>query len=316
MDERYDMIRSVRDQRYVYVRNYMPHKIYGQHVDYMFQTPTTRIWKKLYDEGKLAPPKTFFWETKPPEELYDLTTDPDEVNNLAGSPQHQEVLERLRQAQQQWTRDIRDVGFLPEDEIHTRSVDSSPYEVGHDERRYPMQRIMGAAELASSLKPEATARLIELLGDDDSAVRYWAAMGILMRGTAAVEAARPALRKALQDPSSSVGAVAAEALGRYGNDEDAAVAVKTLVELAHQDRYGVYVAMLALNALDALGDKAKVAVETIKNLPTKPRDKSPRAAGNVPHLIESITGVAPPADVPPPAKKPRKAAKASPAKTG
>src|SRR5262249_7996355 len=35
MDERYDMVRSVRDGRYVYVRNYLPHKIYGQHVDYM-----------------------------------------------------------------------------------------------------------------------------------------------------------------------------------------------------------------------------------------------------------------------------------------
>ncbi|HTM48557.1 MAG TPA: sulfatase, partial [Bryobacteraceae bacterium] len=79
MDERYDMVRSVRDGRYVYIRNYMPHKIYGQHIDYMFQTPTTSVWKKLYDEGKLQPPKTYFWETKPPEELYDLENDPDEV---------------------------------------------------------------------------------------------------------------------------------------------------------------------------------------------------------------------------------------------
>src|SRR5689334_20655654 len=29
MDERYDMMRSVRDQRYVYIRNYMPHRTYG-----------------------------------------------------------------------------------------------------------------------------------------------------------------------------------------------------------------------------------------------------------------------------------------------
>src|SRR5205807_2029380 len=35
MDERYDLVRSVTDGRYVYIRNYMPHKIYGQHIDYM-----------------------------------------------------------------------------------------------------------------------------------------------------------------------------------------------------------------------------------------------------------------------------------------
>ena len=32
MDERYDLMRSTRDKRYVYIRNYNPHKIYGQHV--------------------------------------------------------------------------------------------------------------------------------------------------------------------------------------------------------------------------------------------------------------------------------------------
>ncbi|MBZ0256690.1 sulfatase, partial [bacterium] len=29
MDERYDMVRVVRNQQYLYIRNYMPHKIYG-----------------------------------------------------------------------------------------------------------------------------------------------------------------------------------------------------------------------------------------------------------------------------------------------
>ena len=58
MDERYDLVRSATDGRYVYVRNYMPHLIYGQHIDYMFQTPTTQVWKRLHDEGKLTPPRT------------------------------------------------------------------------------------------------------------------------------------------------------------------------------------------------------------------------------------------------------------------
>ena len=34
MDERYDMMRSVRDRKYVYIRNYMPHRAYGAKIDY------------------------------------------------------------------------------------------------------------------------------------------------------------------------------------------------------------------------------------------------------------------------------------------
>ena len=96
MDERYDMVRSVRDQRYVYIRNFMPHRIYGQFIEYMFRTPTTAVWHQLYREGKLKSPRTHFWETKPAEELYDLAEDPDETRNLANSPEHAAVLERLR----------------------------------------------------------------------------------------------------------------------------------------------------------------------------------------------------------------------------
>ncbi len=96
MDERRDLVRSVTDGRYVYLRNYRPDLIYGQHVAYMFQTPTTRVWKQLFDEGKLSAAQQAFWKPKPPEELYDLTSDPDEVHNLAASPEHQQIKARLR----------------------------------------------------------------------------------------------------------------------------------------------------------------------------------------------------------------------------
>ena len=32
-----------------------------QYLTTMFKTPTTVVWKRLYDEGKLKPPQTFFW---------------------------------------------------------------------------------------------------------------------------------------------------------------------------------------------------------------------------------------------------------------
>src|SRR3954451_1146056 len=89
MDERIDLVRSVRDKQYMYVRNYMPHLPAGQHNAYMFETPTTRVWHDLFEQGKLNAAQSAFWQAKAVEELYDFKADPDEVHNLAGSPEHQ-----------------------------------------------------------------------------------------------------------------------------------------------------------------------------------------------------------------------------------
>jgi uncharacterized sulfatase len=286
MDERYDLVRSVRDERYVYVRNYMPHLAPGQHVSYMFETPTTRAWKRLYDAGKLTPPQSAFWQRKPPEELYDLENDRDEVRNLAGSPGHQEILARLRAAHQAWEFKIRDVDFLPEDEIHSRSKGSTPYEVGHDEGRSPLKQILLTADLASSLQPGGVPELSQRLADADSAVRYWAALGILMRGAAAVEPSRDALRAALVDRSPSVRVVAAQALGQFGNEADLKAALPVLIDAATVDRHGLYVAVLALNALDALDEKAASVAAEIKALPRVNPSGDQRTGDYLQRLIE------------------------------
>jgi arylsulfatase A-like enzyme len=299
MDERYDMARSVRDERYVYVRNYMPHRPFGQHNAYMFETPTTRVWKDLFDRGLLTEAQRTFWEPKPAEELYDLENDPDEVNNLASTAAHQDVLRRLRRAVRDWEREIRDVGFLPEDEIHTRSVGTTPYELGHDDAKYPMARIMAAAELAASRDAGATDELIGLLGNGDSAVRYWAATGLLIRGEKAVAAGRARLEAALADASPCVRIVAAEALGRYGTGADAGRAVSVLVELANVERHGPYVAIFALNALDELDDKARIAIEEIRNLPQHAPSVPARMRNNIPRLIEkTLADLREPGDAP------------------
>ena len=288
MDERYDMVRSVRDKRYIYIRNYKPHKIYGQFIDYMFQTPTTRVWRELYDAGKLSAPRTFFWETKPPEELYDLSADRDEVNNLAKSVAHQEILKRLRQAQRQLAVRIRDVGFLPEGEIHSRAQGSTPYEMGHDDFRYPMERVVAMAEAASSLDPKDVPTIQKGFQDSDSAVRYWAAMGALMRGQDAVSAAADQLRQALGDHSPYVRSIAGQALGQYGGEAEARDALAVLMELAPLDKNGIYVSMTALNAIDAMDERAASAKAAIGALPREDSSVNRRLRAYVPNLIKKI----------------------------
>jgi uncharacterized sulfatase len=288
MDERQDLVRSVRNERYIYVRQYMPHLICGQYINYMFQTPTTRVWKQLYDEGKLKPPQTFFWEPKPPEELYDLQTDPDEVKNLAVSPEHETVLAELRRALRQHLLTVRDVGFLPEAEQHRRAAGTTMYELGHDRQKYPLERILAMADFASLLKPEALPELKQGLSDSDSAVRYWAALGLLMRSRNAVESARAGLRRALTDDSPSVRITAARALGQFGNTDDLAQALPVLKELASPAKNGAYVSMLALNAVDALDKKAEPLFETLKNIPRKDPRAVARANEYVPRLLQRI----------------------------
>ena len=289
MDERYDFVRTVRDRRFVYVRNYNPHKIYGQYVSYMFQTPTTQVWARLATKGKLTPEQHRFWETKPAEELYDLQADRDEVHNLADSPEHRDTLERLRKVHHIWVFRIRDLGFLPENEIHSRAAGSTPYEVGHDPQKYPLERIWEIADVATRTEvANAVPVLLKGLEDQDSAVRYWAAMGLWIRGTDTVRANLAALEPHLNDPATAVQIVTAETLGEFGSPQQQAMAVKQRVNLADQRQHDVYTSILALNALDDLGEKSQPVRDQIATLPNKTDATPDRMSSYAVRLIDKI----------------------------
>lgn len=287
MDERYDMLRTVMDQRYVYIRNYMPHRIYGQYIAYMFQTPTTQVWHDLYHDGKLNEAQSHFWKTKPAEELYDLERDPDEINNLADSDKHQAILGKMREAHRDWVMEVRDVGFLPEAEIHARAQGGAPYDYGHSDA-YDLESLFEAAQLATSLEAKDLPAIVELLDDDESAIRYWGATGLLCHGEAGVKAGRDALVAALEDDCGSVALVAAEALGRYGSADESALALEVIMAHANVETGNVFEAILATNALDYLDEKAAPRLEEIKTLPTKPKGPAPRVDGYVKNILPKI----------------------------
>jgi arylsulfatase A-like enzyme len=290
MDERMDLVRSVTDGRYVYLRNYFPHVSQGQRVAYQFETPTTRVWRSQFDEGKTNDAQSIFWRVpKAPEELYDLQHDRDEVRNLASLSEHKETLERLRSAQRKHLVSIRDVCFLPEAELHSRTVGSTPYELARNDAKYPMDRIVAAAELASNLDPAALPELKKLLNDSDSAVRWWASLGHLMRGQAAVAANQEALQNALQDQASPVRIVAAQALGMFGDDATMAIALNVLRDLSSPQKNGVLVSMSALAAIEALGDRANSLHPFVLKLDPNGDSPDERYNSYVPRLIQNIT---------------------------
>lgn len=291
MDENLDLSRCVRDTRYLYIRNYMPHKPYGQYLAYMFQTPTTRVWYDWFQQGRLNEVQARFWRPKPPEELYDLEADPHQTNNLAGVALYAPTLQRLRQTLREHLLATRDLGFLPESELHgrARAHRLTPYEMGRDEAKYPLGKILAAAELASALKPEALPALRQAMKDKDSAVRYWGVMGVLMRGASAVARTREDLQRALQDEAACVRIAAAEALGRHGPEADRRAALAVLLELAPQSKNGPYVSVQALNALLELGPQAAAGLDIIRAAGERHPDYEPRASEYAPRLVEVLT---------------------------
>ncbi len=316
MDERYDCVRSVTDGRYSYLRNYMPHLSQGQHVSYQFETPSTAVWRKLYDEGKLTPEQSLFWkEPKAAEELYDLESDPDEVHNLAAMPEHAETLAKMRAAQENLALKIRDAGLISEGEMHQRSEGTTPYDMAHDDNLYPLARILKAAGEATSMKSNALADLKAGFADKDSALRYWSAMGILMRGSDGVNAAHDEITQAAKDSSTYVQVAANWALAKYGSAADLTTALPVLVGLANWSQHDVFTSMSALNALGDLGHKAKPVADQIKALPAKGASPDGRFSGYVGRLLADLNGGKPTFDPAPgvspeePAKKKKKGKK-------
>jgi hypothetical protein len=293
MDERYDLVRAVRDKRYLYIRNFMPHKPYGQYLDYMFQTPTTRVWKALYDAGELNEVQSRFWRTKPSEELYDLQNDPDEVVNLADSPAHLEIKTRLREALREWILETRDVGFLPESEIHARAAGTTPYDLARDPRAYPLPDILDMAERASDRSETDIGVFQDGIEAEENAVRYWSLLGLLIRGEPAVRASEAELARRLDDSVPACRTLAAQCLAQFGTGAHAAAAVERLLAQADLEQNPLFVSLLALNALDAIRESTAGLEPYRARLAALPRevDRVPnRLAGYVPRLLERLLG--------------------------
>ena len=97
-DDVLDKSRSLRTQKYKYIRNDMPEVPYDDHQAYLeFHRPAIHIMRKLDIENQLSKEqKIFFSATKPSEELYDLQNDPEELVNLAQNPEYAQVIEKMR----------------------------------------------------------------------------------------------------------------------------------------------------------------------------------------------------------------------------
>ena len=115
-DETVDRIRSVRTERFKYIRNFLPERPHLQPNRYKDGKRIVQRLRELHEAGQLDPlaESLLFSPSRAPEELYDLESDQREIRNLAADTAYTSVLTDLRQRLDDWVDETGDCGREPE----------------------------------------------------------------------------------------------------------------------------------------------------------------------------------------------------------
>lgn len=103
--------RSMRTQRWKYIRNLHPEFRFTSHIDRAANEDSLAYIASWEKAAKTDPRAVFLvkrYRERPAEELYDLDADPFELNNLAASPAHAGPLADLRQGLDAWMKGTSD----------------------------------------------------------------------------------------------------------------------------------------------------------------------------------------------------------------
>lgn len=247
VDEVFDLARSVRDHRWLYIRTCMPHQGWMPAERYSDASPFRRELCYAAEQGTLPPAvMTYAAPQRALEELYDTHADPHQQINRADDPALQEVLATLRNDLIGWISDSRDAGFVPEPDMRQRMGDDTPYAVAQDPARYPLPALLAAALLVGTDVPADD--LAALARNDDPGVRYWSAIAANARNDL------PLAHRLLGDSAAVVRIEAAAAILRQRADD----AARTLLVQALNDAQSD-VALHAARALELAGVHAAPA---------------------------------------------------------
>lgn len=279
MDGRNDMVRTVRDHRFRYIRNYLPHLPNGQYVDFQMMQAGYQEWLSLYQQGELNDLQSRFWRPRPAEELFDIRSDPHETVNLATDSAYASELGRLSTALDEHMLAVNDGGFIPEGHPAEHA------DIAHQADIYPLRNLMDLAAVAIRRDPATIPTLTDALRSDNDIVRYWAATGICMLDTVGAPAAA-ALRTVFTGERSVHAKIAvAQALTlAAGNPEALGYLGELLVN--HPDGR---VRLQAANSLAHLGDRAAPALQALQAAATDTtatREVRQVAA----HTVDQLTG--------------------------
>ena len=271
VDEVRDLARSVRDGRYLYIRNYMPHLGYNQPTVWPDNGEIRHEFYRLSDEEKMTAAQWHFAApTRAVEELYDCEADPQNLHTLIDSRKHQAILNRLRAAHRKHIRDTVDLGFLPESEAWEMFLKTPGWELGQG-GKVDMAPIHAAAAQVGLAREKA---IVKNLTSKIPSVRYWAALALAHREKISPET-KHQLQKLLTDPSPAVRIESANTLARHGDLNAAVLAL--IKDLAHENLIIVTHAARTIELLGkkAAAAKAPMAAALIRAEKIRPPDLSP-----------------------------------------
>lgn len=223
LDSRFEMVRTVRDKRFRYQRNFYPNLPYKPHEDYAFNAPVLKKWVAMARAGELVGPQAMMnLRFKPVEELYDSHNDPHMIHNVLEDPKYAEVVSKMRGRLYDWMLETRDLGLLDETETLARAkAHPSHWDLGQAIQNFP--EILETANLMTA-GASAVPELLECAINEDPAIRFWAVLGLanLRSSNPNVHAA---LKVAAKDESISVAIAAADGLFNLGLYEDGLPAI-------------------------------------------------------------------------------------------
>jgi len=117
-DEHTDRIRIVRDDRYLYVRNYYPELPAYKDIKYRRQIPMMNELLRLNALGELNRDQNYWFRLKKTkEEFYDSKTDSLDLHNLINDPQYKDKIEEMRKVMDQWLDETGDMAAIPEKQM-------------------------------------------------------------------------------------------------------------------------------------------------------------------------------------------------------
>jgi uncharacterized sulfatase len=247
MDEKYDLVRTLRKGDLKYMRSYQPFNFDGLQNNYRYKMTAYREWRELYKAGKLNPVQAQFFEPREPEALYDVVKDPYETVNLAKDPAYADQLKKLRARLAERMKGMPDLSMYPESHLLQHAM-QGPVEFGQ-KHKAEIAELVDTADLSLLPFSEARAGIAAALKSNNPWKRYWGMTACSCLMKTAEEFVEDAKKLAADDENLLVRTRAVEFLALIGA-QDPGPALNDIASKSEND----YELLLILNTAVMLKD--------------------------------------------------------------